>query len=177
MQRHLNAYSRKWPRKFRRNGKARQGAPLFPDRYEKVCTKAGVTNTIRVAARRQGLSTKDPGGLFLHSMHAMRVAGSQAMSRAGLPEHTISLVARWGSAAVFIVYLHPQSSAGIDAPASQSRAGWMGFEPILGSTASAGSAAGARHRGRKAQRCPTEAPVDTRTVVVRVAARAATGRS
>ena len=63
MKRHLNAYRRRWPRRFRRNGKARPGAPLFPDRYGKVCTKAGVTNTIRVAARRQGLPTKDPGGL------------------------------------------------------------------------------------------------------------------
>ena len=51
------------------------------------------------------MTTKDAGGLFLHPGHALRVTGSQAMSRASLPEHTISLVARWGSAALFN-YIH-----------------------------------------------------------------------
>ena len=32
----------------------------------------------------------------------MRVTGSQALSIAGLPEHTVALVARWGSAAVLL---------------------------------------------------------------------------
>ena len=101
MKRHLLAYKRKWPRRFRRNGKARRGVPLFPDRFGKVCTKFGVTGTIRSAARRQGMATRDAGGLFLHSGHVLRVMGSEAMSRAGLPENTIALVARWGSAPVF----------------------------------------------------------------------------
>ena len=85
--------------------------------------KAGVTGTIRVAARRQGLPTKDPGGLFLHTGHAMRVTGSQALSRAGLPEHTISLVARWGSAAVFL-YIRKAPLASTHLLARVALTGW-----------------------------------------------------
>ena len=56
--------------------------------------------TIRLAARLLGQHLVDPGGLYLHSGHALRVTGAQALSRAGLSEHTISLLARWGSSAV-----------------------------------------------------------------------------
>lgn len=58
---------------------------MFPDANDGVSTKAGVTSTIRVAAKHQGLPITDPGGLFFHTGHAMRVTGSQALSRAGLP--------------------------------------------------------------------------------------------
>ena len=37
---------------------------------------------------------------LLHSRHAMRVTGAQALSRAGLSEHTIALIDRWDSATV-----------------------------------------------------------------------------
>ena len=94
MKRHLLAYKRKWPRRFRRNGKARRGVPLFPDRFGKVCAKIGVTGTIRSAAPRQGMATREAGGLSLHSGHALMATDSQAMSTAGFPEHTIALVAR-----------------------------------------------------------------------------------
>ena len=124
LKRHLLAYKRKWPRRFRRYGKARQGVPLFPDRFGRVCSKTGDTNTIRSAARRQGMATRDAGGLFLHSGHALRVAGSQAMSRAGLPEHTISLVARWGSAAVF-TYIRKAPLASTHQLARVALEGWQ----------------------------------------------------
>ena len=56
--------------------------------------------TVRMAARLLGQHLVDPAGLYLHSGHALRVTGAQALSRAGLSEHTISLLARWGSTAV-----------------------------------------------------------------------------
>ena len=97
---HVTAYFRRFPQRFDRQGWAKMGYPLFPDQHGDVCTKYGVTITIRRAAQLLGQQLVDPGGLYLHSGHALRVTGAQALSRAGLSEHTISLLARWGSAAV-----------------------------------------------------------------------------
>ena len=97
---HFQAYFRKYRSRFNANGWARAGYPLFPDEAGEVCTKAGVTDTIRAAASFMGQRLLDPGGLFLHSGHAMRVTGAQGLGRAGLQELTIALQARWGSSAI-----------------------------------------------------------------------------
>ena len=93
---HLRAYVKKFRRRFDQNGFALRGFPLFPDEAGEVCTKAGVTDTIRTAARLMGQRLVDPGGLFLHSGHALRVTGAQALARAALQEGMIALQARWG---------------------------------------------------------------------------------
>ena len=133
MEDHLVAYRRKWPRRFRRNGRARPGVPLFPDANGGVCTKAGVTDTIRVAAKRQGQPLVDPGGLFLHTGHAMRVTGSQALSRAGLPEHTVALVAMWGSAAV-LLYIRKAPLASTRLLSTVALTGWEQNQASTAST-------------------------------------------
>ena len=89
-----------FPQRFDSHGWAKVGFPLSPDEHGEVCVKYGVTVTIRKAARVLGQPLVDPGGLYLHSGHALRVTGAQALSRAGLSEHTISPRARWGSAPV-----------------------------------------------------------------------------
>ena len=71
------------------------GVPLFPNSTGGVCAKAGVADTIRVAAKHQAQPQVDPGGLFLHTEHNMRATDSQALSRSSLPEHTVALVAMW----------------------------------------------------------------------------------
>ena len=65
----------------------------------------------------------DPGGLFLHTGHALRVTGAQGMARAGLPEHTIALIARWGSAAV-LTYIRKAPLAASHHVAAVALAGW-----------------------------------------------------
>ena len=99
------------------------GYPLFPDANGDVCSKAGVTETIRGAAQRLGHELVDAGGLFLHSGHAMRVTGAQALFRAGVSEHTISLIARWGSATV-LTYIRKAPLAASHHLAALAVAGW-----------------------------------------------------
>lgn len=81
-------------------GSAKAGHRLLLEDQGEVCSKVGVTETIRAAAKRLGQPLVDPGVLYLHSGHAMCVTGAQALARAGLTEHFISLLARWGSSAV-----------------------------------------------------------------------------
>ena len=64
---HLTAYRQRYPSRFYRSGMARPGFPLFPDDQGGVCTKAGVTNTIRKVAKHSGQQVVDPGGLLLPS--------------------------------------------------------------------------------------------------------------
>ena len=89
------AQFKKYRSRFHTVRRGRPGYPLFPDNRGEVYTKAGVMQTIRMAARRPGHELVDPGGLFLHWGHAVRVAGAQALSRVGLSQHTIALLARW----------------------------------------------------------------------------------
>ena len=98
--RHLRAYYKKYRNRFDANGWALKGFPLFPDDAGAVCTKDGVTATIRAAARLMGQRVVDPGGLFLHTGHALRVTGAQALARAAIQESMIALQARWGSTAI-----------------------------------------------------------------------------
>lgn len=97
---------------------------MFPDANGGACTKAGVTNTIRVAAKHQRLPIMDPGGLFLRTGHAVRVTGSQTLSRTGLPEHNVALVARWGSAAVLLLYIRKAPLASTHRLARVALTGW-----------------------------------------------------
>ena len=73
---HMAAYARQYPDRFDGAGWPRAGYPLFPGQSGAVCTKTGVAATIRHAAELLGQPTKDPGGLFLHSGHALRVTGA-----------------------------------------------------------------------------------------------------
>ena len=120
---HLRAYFLKFRSRFDRNGWALAGFPLFPDDDGGVCTKVGVTETIREAARLMGQKLVDPGGLFLHTGHALRVTGAQALARAALSELTIALQARWGSSAIR-TYIRKASLAATHAMAAMAIAGW-----------------------------------------------------
>ena len=120
---HLAAYRRRFPNRFDASGNARAGFPLFPDGLGGVCTKDGVTLTIREAASLLGHALMDPGGLFLHIGHAMRVTGSQGLARAGLSENTIVLVGRWGSAAIR-TYIRKAPLAASHCLAAVALAGW-----------------------------------------------------
>ena len=123
MREHLSAYRLKFPHRFHASGEARAGFPLFPDGSGEVCTKEGVTNTIRAAAKFLGHALVDPGGLFLDSGHALRVTGAQGLARAGLSENTIALLARWGSAAVR-TYIRKAPLAASHCLAAVALAGW-----------------------------------------------------
>ena len=120
---HIAAYQSLYPQRFNARGEARRGHPLFPDEQGCVCTKLGVTATIRAAARHLGQTLMDPGGLYLHSGHALRVTGAQGLARAGLPELTIALLARWGSSAVR-TYIRKAPLAASHHLASLALAGW-----------------------------------------------------
>ena len=100
-----------------------RGVPLFPDETGAVCTKAGVTDTIRAAAKHMGQRVVDAGGLFLHSGHALRVTGAQGLARAALQEHMIALQARWGSTAIR-GYIRKAPLAAAHTMASMAIAGW-----------------------------------------------------
>ena len=120
---HMQAQFAKYRTRFDAVGWALPGYPLFPDDNGEVCTKAGVTDTIRTAARHLGHEIVDPGGLFLHSGHAMRVTGAQGLSRAGLSEHPIALLARWGGSAVR-TYIRKAPLAASHHLAAVALAGW-----------------------------------------------------
>ena len=120
---HLNACRRRFPHRFYRSGVAEPGYPLFLDNNGDVCTKDGVTNTVRHAAKDSGQQTVDPGGLALHTGHAMRVIGAQGLSRAGFAELIIALIARWGSRAVN-GYIHKALLTSSHLLASAAFAGW-----------------------------------------------------
>ena len=121
---HMAILRRTFPKRFDNNGWARPGFPLFPDSSGRVCTKEGVAATIRRAAALLGQPTHDPGGLALHTGHALRVTGAQALARAGLSEHQISLLARWGSAAV-LRYIRTAPLASTHRMAAYVFAGWQ----------------------------------------------------
>ena len=53
----------------------------------------------------------------------LRVTGAQGMSRAGLTEHTIALLARWGSAAV-LTHIRKAPLTASRYLAAVARAGW-----------------------------------------------------
>eukprot|EP00435_Cladocopium_sp_Y103_P067914 s724_g30.t1 len=78
--------------------------PLFPDRQGNYCTKAGVGQTIRIAAQRSGMEVTDPDGGHRLSGHTFRIIGARFLSAAGLDPITIQLLGRWGSNAV-LTYL------------------------------------------------------------------------
>ena len=121
---HVRAMYRRFRDRFDEEGWALPGYPLFPDRNGDVCTKAGVTDTKRKAAQLLGHALVDPGGLFLHSGHALRVTGAQALARAGVSEHTIALIARWGSATV-LLYIRKAPLAASHHLAAVAVAGWQ----------------------------------------------------
>ena len=97
--------------------------PAIPRCARDVCSKAGVTDTIRAAADLIGQRLVDPGGLFLHTGHALRVTGSQALARAGLQELMIALQARWGSSAIR-TYIRKAPLAAAHTMAAMAIAGW-----------------------------------------------------
>ena len=83
------------------------------------------------------------------------------MSRAGLPEHTISLVARWGSAAVFI-YIRKAPLASTHQLARVALAGWKlnrtsSALQRLGAPGARSTVAG-RHKGVQRKRPWMRAP-------------------
>ena len=120
---HLSALHHRFPRRFDENGWAHPGYPLFTDADGGVCTKEGVASTIRAAAVFLGHPVRDTGGLYLHTGHALRVTGAQGLARAGLSEHQISLLARWGSSAV-LRYIRTAPLASTHRMAAQVLAGW-----------------------------------------------------
>ena len=120
---HLRACFKRFRRRFDANGFALRSFPLFPDEDGAVCTKAGVTDTIRAAARHMGQRVVDPGGLFLHSGHALRVTGAQGLARAALQENMIALQARWGSTAIR-GYIRKAPLAAAHTMAALAIAGW-----------------------------------------------------
>ena len=120
---HIQAYFRKFRSRFNADGWALKGFPLFPDDAGEVCTKEGVTATIRAAAQQMGQRLLDPGGLFLHSGHALRVTGAQALARAALPDSMIALQARWGSTAIR-TYIRKAPLAASHTMAAMALAGW-----------------------------------------------------
>ena len=120
---HLSAMHQRFPGRFDENGWARSGYPLFPDAVGNVCTKEGVASSIRAAAVFLGHPVRDEGGLYLHTGHALRVTGAQGLARAGLSEHQISLLARWGSSAV-LRYIRTAPLAATHRMAAQVLAGW-----------------------------------------------------
>ena len=121
---HMTFMRRQYPNRFDRLGWPVAGYPLFPDEAGRVCTKEGVAATIRRAAYLLGQPTHDSGGLVLHTGHALRVTGAQALARAGLSEHQISLLARWGSAAV-LKYIRTAPLASTHRMAAFVFAGWQ----------------------------------------------------
>ena len=121
---HFTMLQERFPARFDEFGWALPGFPLFPDSVGNACSKAGVTHTIRAAASKLGQALVDPGGLYLHSGHAMRVTGAQALARAGLPELTISLLARWGSSAVR-TYIRKAPLSASHRLAAMALAGWQ----------------------------------------------------
>ena len=85
----------------RRLGLGTDHFPLFPNIHGHIPSKEAVGASIEAAARGLGLPTHHPDGLSRFGGHSLRVAGAQSLSRAGFDSWTISLLARWGSAAVF----------------------------------------------------------------------------
>ena len=145
----------KYRYRFDAAGWAKPGFPLFPDDRGGVCSKSGVTDTIRKAARHLGQELVDPGGLFLHSGHAMRVTGAQGLARAGLTEHNIALLARWGKASV-LTYIRKAPLAASHHMAAAALAGWDRNSAASSSTAllSRSSAAPAAQLPRTEARRP-----------------------
>jgi hypothetical protein len=60
----------------------------------------------------------------LHTGHALRVTGAQGLARAGLTEHLIALVARWGSDAV-LRYIRSAPLTSSHKLSAQALAGWQ----------------------------------------------------
>ena len=165
---HMVAYYRKYPKRFDHNGWPKAGFPLFPDKDGNVCTKDGVTLTIRLAARLLGQHLVDPGGLYLHTGHALRVTGAQALARAGLSEHTISLLARWGSSAV-LKYIRKAPLAASHHLAAVALLGWE-------RNASSGSAAPVMQASLHSTPRPTKAKTSRLKKAGRAAMAAATSK-
>ena len=67
---HMKCQFRRYRSRFDSAGWALPGYPLFPDEHGDVCSKYGVTETIRCAAGHLGQALVDPGGLILHTGHA-----------------------------------------------------------------------------------------------------------
>ena len=120
---HMADCQKMFPERFHPGGMPKAGYPLFPTDTGAVCSKEGVTASIRQAAVYLGLPTRDSGGLLLHSGHALRVTGAQALARAGLSENQISLLARWGSTAV-LRYIRKAPLASSWKLAARAIAGW-----------------------------------------------------
>ena len=120
---HMAATHQRFPDRFDESSWARIGFPLFPDMHGNVCTKDGVTRSVRIAAACLGQPLRDAGGLYLHTGHALRVTGAQGLARAGLSEHQISLLARWGSSAV-LRYIRNAPLASSHRLSAQALAGW-----------------------------------------------------
>ena len=134
---HMAAMYLQYPARFDKAGYPKAGFPLFPEASGKPCTKDGVTATGRHAAAKLGQAVRDASGLWLHSGHAMRVTGAQALARAGLSEHQISLLARWGSSAV-LRYIRSAPLTSSHRLAAQALAGWIAarnFDHVPGSEA------------------------------------------
>ena len=121
---HLHYLAARFPGWFDSLGWPLPGHPLFPDASGGVCTKAGVTATIQDAASQLGQPLRDGGGLPLHTGHALRVTGAQGLARAGLTEHLIALVARWGSDAV-LRYIRSAPLTSSHRLSAQALAGWQ----------------------------------------------------
>ena len=129
---HLHFLSLEWPTWFDDLGWPLPGHPLFPTSAGGVCSKVGVTKTIQSAATQLGQPLVDSGGITLHTGHALRVTGAQGLARAGLTEHVIALVARWGSATV-LRYIRSAPLTSSFKLAAQALAGWQaqpGAPPI-----------------------------------------------
>ena len=78
---------------------------------------------------------------MLHSGHALRVTGAQALARACLTEHQISLLARWGSSAV-IRYIRAAPLTSYHLFARKVLDGWR----RAASTSASVGASAAKHR-------------------------------
>ena len=75
-----------------------------------------------------GQDTVDASGLMMHTGHAVRVTGAQALARAGLSEAQISSLARWGAAAV-LKYIRKAPLAATHRFAARALAAWSADSP------------------------------------------------
>jgi len=78
--------------------------PLFPTVSGDVVSKKAAIDAICRVAASVGEAPTRPDGLGVQRPrfggHTLRVAGAQALARAGVEHHLIELIGRWGSAAI-----------------------------------------------------------------------------
>ena len=78
--------------------------PLFPTAAGDVISKKAAVDAICLVAASVGEAPTRPDGLGVQRPrfggHTLRVAGAQALARAGVEHHLIELIGRWGSAAI-----------------------------------------------------------------------------